>query len=347
MAYITEITQLKQACLHHVGSKAAAEGIVLSDKPLQLDEASLKNLYTYCLSSFKEGETFCFHNELSLQFNEVCACVGKIFADPQTIVEQSQNLAKVLYEHSEHPGIKSGDFIVAYFTDCQINGYVTDAVGLYKCENQTSFLSVMCEADNVEIITLQGLDLKHVDKAALIFNANADEGYSLAIIDNTNRTEAKFWVDDFLQAKPCADEYRHTRTFLNATKAFITKELPATQEVSRGEQAELMDKALRYFKENETFEMDDFNQQVIGNEVLSADFGLYVDDYMVKNDLEPAESFAISESAVKKSQRSMKSVIKLDRNFHIYVYGGEGLIKKGYDEETGMEYYQLYFKKEE
>lgn len=347
MAYITEITQLKQACLHHIGSKAADEGIVLSGEPLQLDEASLKNLFTYCLSSFKEGETFCFHNELGLQFNEACACVGKLFADPQTIVEQSRNLAKVLYEHSEHPGVKCGDFIVAYFTDCQINGYVTDAVGLYKCENPTSFLSVVCEADNARITTLQGLDLKHVDKAALIFNTDADEGYRMAIIDNTNRTEAKYWVDDFLQAKPCADEYQHTRTFLNATKAFITKELPATQEVSRGEQAELMDKAMRYFKENDTFAMDDFDQQVMGDESLSAGFGLYVDDYMAKNDLEPAESFAISESAVKKSQRSMKSVIKLDRNFHIYVHGGEGLIKKGYDEETGMEYYQLYFKKEE
>lgn len=346
MAFITEITQLKQACLHHIGSKVADEGVVLSGEPLQLDEASLKNLFTYCLSSFKEGETFCFYNELGLQFNEACACVGRIFADPKTLVEQSQNLAKVLYEHSEHHGIKSGDFIVVYFTDCEINGYVTDAVGLYKCENKNSFLSVICDADKVEITTLQGLDLKHVDKAALIFNANADEGYSIAIIDNTNRTEAKYWVDDFLQAKLCADEYQHTRTFLNATKAFITKELPATQEVSRVEQAELMDKALRYFKENETFEMDDFNQQVMDDETLLADFGQYVDDYMAKNDLEPAESFAISESAVKKSQHSMKSVIKLDRNFHIYVHGGEGLIKKGYDEETGMEYYQLYFKKE-
>ena len=320
---------------------------MLSAEPLQLDEASLKNLFSYCLSSFKEGETFCFHNELGLQFNEACACVGKILSDPQTIVEQSQNLAKVLYKHSEHPSIKSGDFIVAYFTDCQINGYVTDAVGLYKCENQTSFLSVVCEADNAEITTLQGLDLKHVDKAALIFNTDAGEGYRIAIIDNTNRTEAKYWVDDFLQVKPCADEYQHTRTFLNATKTFITKELPAMQEVSRGEQSELMDKTLRYFKENETFAMDDFNQQVMGDEVLSAGFGQYVYDYMAKNDLDPAKSFAISESAVKKSQRSMKSVIKLDHNFHIYVHGGEGLIKKGYDEETGMEYYQLYFRKEE
>jgi hypothetical protein len=50
---------------------------------------------------------------------------------------------------------------------------------------------------------------------------------------------------------------------------------------------------------------------------------------------------------VKKQAKAFKNVIKLDCNFHIYVHGGEGLIKKGYDEETGMEYYQLYFKKEE
>jgi hypothetical protein len=236
---------------------------------------------------------------------------------------------------------------VAYFKEVEVDGIKTDAVGLFKSENKDTYLKVISQNGSNGLEQDSGINVNKLDKAALIFNTNADEGYRMAIIDNTNRTEAKYWVDDFLQAKPCADEYQHTRTFLNATKAFITKELPATQEVSRGEQAELMDKALRYFKENDTYEMNDFNQQVMGDESLSADFGQYVDDYMARNDLEPAESFAISESAVKKSSRSMKSVIKLDRNFHIYVHGGEGLIKKGYDEETGMEYYQLYFKEEE
>ena len=50
---------------------------------------------------------------------------------------------------------------------------------------------------------------------------------------------------------------------------------------------------------------------------------------------------------MKKSSRSMKSVIRLDKNFHIYIHGGEGLIKKGYDEKTGMAFYQLYFKEED
>lgn len=345
--YQTEITHLKNACLHHVGNKTYNEGIVLSGDVLRLDEVSQQNLFVYCFSSFKEGETYCFHNELGLMYNETCACVQKLFASPEAIVEQSQNLAKLLFNRSEHPSIKSGDFIVAYFTDCEINGLVTDAIGLYKCENETSFLSMNCNADKANITTLQGFDLRRVDKAALIFNIDQDDGYAISIIDNTNRTEAKYWVDDFLQVKHRSDEFQHTQRFLKATKSFITKELPAERKITKGEQAKLMDKTLRYFKENETFEIDDFNQKVIADENLASNFGQYVESYMAKNELEPMESFSISESAVKKSTRSMKSVIKLDKNFHIYVHGGEGLIKKGYDEETGMEYYQLYFKNEE
>lgn len=342
-----ENTSLQAVSLHIVGNKSLDEGVFLSESSMPIVEPLRPVLTQYFTSSFKSDERFCFFHHSGLEFNFVYKVVSGIFSNPASLHQASVMLANQLYEQSEHSKIKGGEFCVAYFKEVEVNGIKTDAVGLFKSENKDTYLKVVSQNGSNGLEQETGINVNKLDKAALIFNTDADEGYRMAIIDNTNRTEAKYWVDDFLQAKPCADEYQHTRTFLNATKAFITKELPATQEVSRGEQAELMDKALRYFKENDTFAMDDFNQQVMGDESLSAGFGLYVDDYMAKNDLEPAESFAISESAVKKSQRSMKNVIKLDRNFHIYVHGGEGLIKKGYDEETGMEYYQLYFKKEE
>lgn len=345
--FLTEITRLKTACLHHIGSKVVEEGIMLSSEGLKLDDESLKNLISYCFSSFKNEEKSCFTNEVGLEFNETMACVKKIFSNPEAIVEQSQLLAKVLYDRSDHPGIKSGDFIVAYFTDCDLDGYITDAIGLYKCENPTSFLQTYCNGGKTKISTLKGFDLRRVDKAALIFNISEESGYQLAIIDNTNKTEAKYWVEDFLQAKPRSDEYHQTRSVLSAAKSFIMKGLPSEREVTKGEQAELMDKTMRYFQENEKFDIADFSNVVMGDSQLSSDFGQYMDSYMEKNNLEQVESFDISSSAVKKSSRSMKSVIKLDKNFHIYVHGGDGLIKRGYDEATGMEYYQLYFKNEE
>lgn len=343
--YITEITQLKVACLHWIGSKVVEEGVVLSKDVLEIDEISRKNLMSYCFSSFKNEEKYSFYNQLGLDYNETMACIKTIFADSNMIVDQSQNLAKLLYDCSEHPSIKSGDFIVAYFTDCEIDGYITDAIGMYKCENATSFLSLNYGDGKAGISTLQGLDLRRVDKAVLVFNVEEEHGYSMAIVDNTNKGEAKYWVDDFLQAKPKADEYHQTRALLSAAKGFITKGMPA--EVSKGEKAEMMDKALRYFQENETFDRDDFSSKVMGSEKMSADFGEYMDSFMEKNNVEMPDSFSISESAVKKSSRSMKSVIKLDKNFHIYVHGGEGLIKKGYDPETGMAFYQLYFIEED
>lgn len=345
--FTTEITQLKAACLHHIGSKIVEEGMALSNDVLQLDDTSKRNLMTYCFSSFKNEEKYSFTNEVGLEFNETMVCVKKIFSDVSSIVEQSKLLAKLLYERSERPGIKSGDFIVVYFADCDVDGYITDAIGLYKCENTTSFLSMICDGKKTGITTMQGFDLRRVDKAALIFNIDEGTGYQMSVIDNTNKTEAKYWVEDFLQAKPRSDDYQHTRSFLSATKSFITKQLPNDREVTKGEQAELMDKTLRYFQENESFEMEDFSSQVMGDEQLSSVFGQYVESYMAKNNLDTIDSFDISSSAVKKSSRSMKSVIKLDKNFHIYVHGGEGLIKRGYDEATGMEYYQLFFKTEE
>jgi hypothetical protein len=54
----------------------------------------------------------------------------------------------------------------------------------------------------------------------------------------------------------------------------------------------------------------------------------------------------ISGTAVKKQARVFKSVLKLDKNFHIYIHGNKELIEKGYDEQLQMNYYKVYFKEE-
>lgn len=43
----------------------------------------------------------------------------------------------------------------------------------------------------------------------------------------------------------------------------------------------------------------------------------------------------------------LKSVIKLDKNFHIYVHGRRDLIERGFDEEKGKKYYKVYFDEED
>ncbi|HEY0059407.1 MAG TPA: nucleoid-associated protein, partial [Flavisolibacter sp.] len=67
--------------------------------------------------------------------------------------------------------------------------------------------------------------------------------------------------------------------------------------------------------------------------------------YVEKHDFDITSSFDISAPAVKKQSRIFKSVLKLDRNFHIYIHGNTDLIEKGTDDD-GRKYYKLYYQEE-
>ena len=68
-------------------------------------------------------------------------------------------------------------------------------------------------------------------------------------------------------------------------------------------------------------------------------------DYEQNTQMSIAEDFTINPVAVKKQQRHFKSVIKLDKNFHIYVHGDRKMIETGQDEKG--KFYRLYFEKEQ
>ena len=53
----------------------------------------------------------------------------------------------------------------------------------------------------------------------------------------------------------------------------------------------------------------------------------------------------IDKTAIKKSKTKVET-IKLDSNFDLRIYGGQDRIIKGYDEDAGLSYYQLYFEEE-
>ena len=340
----SENNSLQAVCLHIVGNKSLNEGIQLSKAPMEIEPPLLPFLTRYFVSSFKSDERYYFYHHSGLEFNFIYQMVSAIFNDPGSLYQSSISIAKQLYDSSEHSKIKKGELCVAFFKEIDIDGRKTEAVGIFKSETKDTYLKVVVHNGNNGFEKESGININKLDKGCLVFNIEKENGYVVAIIDGINRIEAKYWVEDFLQVKPKADEYHHTKALLSAAKDFITKSV--YEEITKGEEAELLDKTLRYFQENETFDMKDFSIKVMGGEQRSSDFGTYMSSFMEKNDVEMPEQFSISESAVKKSSRLMKSVIKLDNNFHIYVHGGEGLIKRGYDEATGMEFYQLYFNNE-
>ena len=50
---------------------------------------------------------------------------------------------------------------------------------------------------------------------------------------------------------------------------------------------------------------------------------------------------------MKKEFKVFKSVIKLDKNFHLYVHGRRDLIERGFDDDKGKKYYKVFFDNEE
>ena len=75
-------------------------------------------------------------------------------------------------------------------------------------------------------------------------------------------------------------------------------------------------------------------------------FNKYKESYEQKREISIEDNFEISENAVNKQVKGLKSVVKLDENFHIYIHGDNQMIKRGYDNASGLYYYQLFFKEE-
>ena len=67
--------------------------------------------------------------------------------------------------------------------------------------------------------------------------------------------------------------------------------------------------------------------------------------YREENEIELDDNFDISAQAVKKQARVFKSVLKLDKNFHIYIHGNRELIEQGV-EKDGRKFYKIYFEEE-
>ena len=347
MYYFDNTKLSHRIALHCVGNKYNDEILNISKRSIELDDEVASLLTAYFTSSFKSNEYFNLHHEVDLNLNEVYTYVLNIFDNPDVLHEQSVNLAKHLYEQSNHPKIKGGEFYVVYFKDCIIDGETVDAVGLFKSENKDTFLKVYPSGDGFEIESQQGVNINKLDKGCLIFNTEKENGYVVAVVDNTNKgAEAHYWIDDFLHVRQRKDEYYNTQNVMTLAKNFVVKELPkAFEGVSKADQAELLNKATQFFKAKDTFDMKEFANEVIAQPEVIDSFNQYKDSYAKERDIEFSDSFSISDTAVKKQARAFKSVIKLDKNFHIYIHGDRQLIEQG--EDNKGKFYKVYYKEEQ
>jgi hypothetical protein len=342
---------ISQLSIHRVGNKLQDEFYVLSDNSFPIEDEYLSNLLLqYYLKPFeKVNEVYRFMHSSDINLNELFHFSEEVFKKTEKFHEVSQQITKYLYDLTDHPKIKSGELYVAHFNNLQLEGELLNAIGIFKSETKETYLKVYPEDNGFNLgYEPDGININKLDKGCLIFNTEKEDGFKVMVIDQTNRAgEAVYWKDEFLQLKIRNDNFHKTSNTLTVYKKFVTDKLDDDFEMNKADKIDLLNRSIKYFKEKESFEMDEFSNEVIANPKAIESFKNFKQNYEKEFDTEISDSFDISTQAVKKQMKVLKSVLKLDKNFHIYIHGNKDLIEKGFDDDKSMNYYKVYFKEEQ
>lgn len=338
-------SRIQGIAIHRVGSRARDNEFHLAQHLTSIDDDTLLELLkNFFLSPFKQPEFYSFSHESDLSLNEIFSYSTKYFDNPDLLLEQSQNIAKHLYQSSTHPNIKDGELYVVAIENCVVEGEVVNALGLFKSENKDTFIKVYQQKDSFGVEQHQGINLKKLDKGCLVFNTEKDFGYKVVAIDNTNKNdEARFWKEIFLNVKPREDDFYQTNGYINLCKDFVKEVLYQDEKVDRSEQVAILNKTRDYFAKSDIFNQDEFEEKIIAKPEVVEQFREYKDAYQAEMGCNLKDSFTISIDAAKQAKKVFKSVIKLDKNFHLYIHGGRDRVEKGFDHDKGLSYYKLYF----
>ena len=337
--------------IHRVGNKSRNESQFLSGQPFNLTDEIVPLMKEYFFRPFREKEEnyFQFAHEVDLDYNEMFQFASEIFANPSSLHDVSKKITNHLFEQSNHPHIKNGEVYVTYLTNVNIDNNVVDAIGVFKSEVQTDFLQFEEKGTTLEMILQQGINLSKLDKGCLIFNYKKEEGYKILSIDS-NRYDARYWLEHFLSVDAFQDENFITKKYLKFCQGFAKDVVFPAED--KKQEVMFMNRSVNYFAKNDQFEESNFLNEVIENPNLIPEFRSYKVDKGEKYSIEDVTTFPIANSAVSDARKSIKNVINLDTHIQIKMdfinpESAEKFVEKGWDEEKQMYYYLVYFNKEQ
>ncbi len=341
---------LRRLAITWVGNKNRNEGISVPKHTLVPPDAYAEELLTAAfLRPFEKSEEFFyFFHEEDVSNHAVFQSCLTIFQNPEQIHEEAGKLTQLLYLHSELPKISGGEFFVAYFENLMLQDEPVSALALVKIQTKDPYLRTERSPETFTLNVAEGITLDKLEVAALVFNLDETEGFRICAIDSVSkRDEHSFWKDGFLRLRPIEDNYFNTRHYINLSSEFITQKMPYKFGLDRTDQIDLLNRTALYFKENEAFELEDYSDTLFPEQEQQEAFREFRDEYAKAYAIPLESQFDISNQAFKKEFKVLKSVIKLDKNFHIYVHGRRDLIERGFDEEKGKKYYKVWFDDEE
>lgn len=333
-----------------------SDSLIRSNNVLKLAEFGIEE--SFAIRFLTQG----FISENFMKFTKqssVFPLIKKIFSSTsdnnyptqKTFIRQSQEIARHLFEVTNHPKILTGDLFIGYVSKLSLNNEFYDGIVIMKCESTAHFLSVEWDDETSSLMESDGFPSNKVDKAALIINNQADDGYRILIIDNNSiNSTADYWNNLFLDLIKVDDNYFKTVRMLDIIGDFVKDEIPEHYECSIAEQLVIIYSSINYFNSKESFELEVFNEEVLKDQDIMDQFIQHLEFFDKGQDLKNfssvKDSFNINFIAVRRHKGKLKFNIKLDRNFELKINSNPNMIERGFDSERDLNFYKVYFNNE-
>lgn len=229
--------------------------------------------------------------------------------------------------------------------DLLLDDELTDAIAILKLDVPQTFLHFYREENQLNITGLEGFRSEDISSAVLVCQIREQGGYKTKILEKKEGLP-DFWRDQFLKLQPVDEALQQTQLYMNLSRKFVQGDAKGLMDVDKSTQADMLHKSVQFFQNNDHFDIDTFSESVFPTEEQREGFKKYREVKAEEQMLPFADEFDIAHDAVKKQVGKFRSVIKLDKNFHIYLHGDQTRVERGFDADLGKSYYKLYFDQE-
>lgn len=265
------------------------------------------------------------------------------YSNTRDLVSVSQHGLKRLYALTESPSILPGELLAAHFSNIEIGGQGYEALGFIKSDSHQSFLRCKYQNADIDLSLEAGIIADNIEKS-LLFILDKENPFVFVKDKELKNHKQAWWGNDLFGLIPKSDNHAFTSSVMQVAKTFVAKEIDQIADLSKPEKVELLTRSSEYFKDHQTYNEKDFVQTVFEDQPeLAQGFSRFKETTFSDWQVENKTNFELDETAIKKQQKIFKSILKLDKNFHIYIHGNRELIEKGYDETKGKHFYKVYF----